>query len=426
LNILVTGSSGYLGERLVRYILLSGHNPVEVSRDINDTSLNCIHFDLNNIKNLKIPKNLDAVVHLAINKSKNIESKNDLFAAKKLINLSNEVSAQFIFVSSQTASPNSISDYGLTKWHIEQEVKINNGVVVRFGQIYGGSKKGLYGELVSLVHRFPILPSFIPNPVVQPIHVDDCAIGIMKIIEQKIQIYKMYCLAESNLILFKEFLNKIAIIRLGRFRFFIPIPIAPVKILSKVIGFKLSNRLGISRLLSLFSLPIMETKADLDLLDLQLRPLSSGMTKSGFGIRRKLILEGFCLLRYLLKERPNIKIVCRYVRMIEKLRSGLILNLPNWMLFYPMTLALLDRKNIDRMPIGKELAWRINAATVIAESCTQSYGRFNNISKKNTLFSITYNLSKAILLGLFWYACSIIFVGFNQGFIKKKMYYYEH
>jgi nucleoside-diphosphate-sugar epimerase len=424
MNILVTGSTGYIGDRLVKRILLSGHNPVIASRDKGNVSEDCIHFDLNNIGDLNIPKNIDTVVHLAVNPANKFNSENDIFAAKKLIEKSKKVSAQFIFISSQTASSNAPTDYGLTKWHIEQEVRQSNGIVVRLGQVYGGVEKGLFGELVNFVRQTPILPYFVPNPVVQPIHVDDCAIGILKIIEQQNQTYKMFCLAQPDLTSFKVFLNKIATVRLNKYRFFIPIPVASLKILSKFIGLRLSKKFGITRLFSLFYLPIMDTKADLDMLDLKLRPLSSGMAKSGSDKRRRLVLEGVCLLQYLLKEKPKIKIVCRYVRMIEELRNRSILNLPNWMISLPITLALLDRKNIDKIPFTKELAWRINAATIIAESCTQSYSRFNNTTKKSASFLATYNLFKSILFGAFWYICSIIFVAFNRSLIKRKIYRY--
>lgn len=424
MNILLTGSRGYIGDRLLKRILLSGHNPITTSRSKSSLSENCIYLDLNNIEDLNIPKSVDTVVHLAVNPANKFNSENDIFAAKKLIEQSQKISAQFIFISSQTASSNAPTEYGLTKWRIEQEVKQSNGIVVRLGQVYGGAEKGLFGGLVNFVRQTPVLPYFIPNPVVQPIHVDDCAIGIFKIIEQQNRVYKIFCLAQPKPISFKVFLNTIARARLNKYRFFIPIPVVFLKILSKFIGLRLSKKLGITRLFSLFSLPTMDTKEDLSMLDLKLKSLTSGMTKSGYDNRRWIILEGFCLLHYLLKEKPNIKIVCRYVKVIEELRNRSILNLPNWMISLPITLALLDRKNIDRIPLAKELTWRINAANTIAESCIQSHDRFNNITKEDTSFLASYNLLKSILLGVFWYMCSIIFVAFNRSLIKRKIYRY--
>jgi len=39
------------------------------------------------------------------------------------------------------------------------------------------SKRGLFGTLVKVVRRLPLLPTFLPAPKIQPIHVDDLAEG---------------------------------------------------------------------------------------------------------------------------------------------------------------------------------------------------------------------------------------------------------
>ena len=87
-----------------------------------------------------------------------------IFAFKgsvSLLQISVSLNAKFIFLSSQAAQEKSISDYGLTKWHIEKDVLASNGFVIRVGQVYGGKLDGLFGVLSSIVKKHHILPFFI-------------------------------------------------------------------------------------------------------------------------------------------------------------------------------------------------------------------------------------------------------------------------
>jgi len=102
--------------------------------------------------------------------------------------------------------------------------------------VYGGPEKGLFGTLTGIVRKTPVLPGFIPPVTVQPIHLDDCITGILRLVEQKDIQSGTYCLASSEPVSFTCFLRSIARHRLHKYRLFIPLPVFLVRAVSKSMG----------------------------------------------------------------------------------------------------------------------------------------------------------------------------------------------
>jgi uncharacterized protein YbjT (DUF2867 family) len=377
MKILVTGASGYIGARFINLALAHGHEVVAASRRPSG-SLQWLHFDLKTPLLLTLPRDVDAVLHLAIDTDTTAtnDTQYECAAAKILIEKAREIDATFVFVSSQTARDDAPTNYGRMKWWIEREVLVAKGRVVRPGQVYGGAESGLFGTLVRLVRNLPVLPAFIPAPLVQPIHVDDCVKGLLLIATEHNLPSRIYNLAAPTGISFTTFLRSIARQHIRCHKIYLPIPVPMFRIITELIGAKIHAQLGLSRLESLFDLRPMDTATDLELIGLKLRSLDSGMHRSGSDRRRRLILEGSSLLTYILRAKPHSSLVRRYVRAIEKLRLGIALSLPYPMHRWPTALSFLDAPSVRSSKIGTELAWRIDASTVIAEASKQGAIRF--------------------------------------------------
>lgn len=410
MKIFITGASGYIGSSVVKRAIESGHQIISASRNSFETVPHGMYFDLNNCLNLSLPEDVDVVIHLATSATagENHEEQ-EVLGARSLIAAAKEVDAKFIFVSSQTAREDAPTSYGRTKWRIEQDVLAANGLVVRLGQVYGGPERGLFGTLVSLVRRFHVLPAFIPSPFVQPIHVDDSAEGVLRLVELKEIRSLVYCLASPEPVTFTEFLRSIAQNRVRSHKFFVPIPIPLFIFFTKTLGGKLSALFDVDRLNSLFELPPMNTASHLDLIGLELRTLYSGMHRSGTGSRRRLIQEGSALLTYLLKEKPNLELVRRYVRMVEKLLAGTPLDIPAWLFQWPASLALLDDCRVINSPPAEEFAWRVNAATVIAEASKQGAVRFLGSSQNTWKLTALLRIAMAVSSELVWRMLRLVF-----------------
>lgn len=382
MRIAVTGATGYIGQRLIWAARMAGHTVLALSRrPVIESGVTWQFFDLTAETLPSLPCDIDAVFHLAA-KTRHVvgEEFAEHKSAQLLIDAADSIGAAFIFISSNTASAKAPTAYGRIKWKIELATIKAGGLVIRPGQVYGGPELGLFGMLCTLVRRLPILPAFIPSPTVQPVHLDDLVEALLVCIVRKPSMVLSVAAPEG--ISFAAFLQALARGRTSRYPIFFPIPVFLFHILAKLLGQGPSRKLGLERLLSLFALRHMNTSNDLQRLALVLRPLSSGMTRSGRG-RREIIREGRVILTYVLRTKPAGALVRRYARAIKTLRIAQPLQLPELVLILPALLALLDgSRNIDST-FRFELDWRINAALTLAEASPQGACRFlatNNTS----------------------------------------------
>lgn len=413
MNILITGATGYIGKHLVQAALNEGHQLILGSRKKTEQEFNeWIHFDLKSEEPLKSSIPIDVIIHLAANTKLDdtIDGNDEIRAAQRLLSLASQSSAKLIFISSQTANQAAPTEYGRTKWQIEQDVLGANEVVIRPGQVYGGSFSGLFKEITNAVNKFPVLPVFFPVPKIQPVHVDDLVLGILRIAETERGKQTLYCLAAPNPIRFSTFLFAIAKYRLHVRRLFIPFPTYIITLIVSIMGDKSTSIAKLKRLLSLFQLSEMETSTSLDAIGLQLRPLHSGMHPSGNDNRRQLLLEGKALLKYVLNEKPQISLLRRYVRTIEQLRTGSVLGLRSYFLKFPRFLAVFDESSFKKKPEYQELFWRIDAATILSEATPRGAFHFLALGKMTGLFFSALWIVITVLSEIIWKVTSLVFL----------------
>ena len=394
MRIAITGATGYIGQRLIRAARLAGHEVLALSRrPVVEAGVEWQFFDLADAKPLALPSDIEAVFHLAAETRHAADAElAEQTAAQLLIAATGSVGAAFIFISSQTASANAPTAYGRIKWNIERATIDAGGLVIRPGQVYGGPERGLFGILCTLIRRMHLIPAFLPAPAVQPVHVDDLVEALLACLARKSS--TVISVATPEGISFTEFLQAIARGRTSRFLVFVPVPVLLVRITAKLLGSKLSSKLGLERLLSLFALRHMNTASDLQRMALMLRPLSFGMTHSGRG-QRELIREGRVLLTYVLRTKPASSLIRRYVRAVKTLRINQPLKLPDLVRRVPALLALIDgSRNIDAA-FRCELDWRINAALMIAEASPQGARRFLDVDNSGSWFRGTVLIAKA-------------------------------
>lgn len=405
MRMVITGATGYIGKRLTSLAIDRGHDVVIACRQQKVLSRSSwLHLDLVSSEVIVLPSGTDVVVHLAANTSAShgLHEEGEVFAAQRLIEATQKSGSELLFVSSQTARVDAPTPYGRIKWRIEQAVLAVGGCVVRPGQVYGGELHGLYGTLVRIVRKMPLLPAFLPAPKIQPIHVDDLVEGLLRIAERGGTKSGVYYLASPVPISFSDFLAEIAKTRLRCRRFFVPVPVVFINLFIALLGETRRTRFGLDRLRSLFYLPVMNTRADLGHLGLSLRPLKAGMHPAGDDRRRRLLRESKALLVYVLKEQPSKSLLRIYVRAVEGSHDGRALGLSGIFLSYPILLSLFDEETWPDATVGKEFVWRMDAATTLAEATPSGVGRFLGVGQRQGPLISILLIANAIAGETFW------------------------
>lgn len=409
MKLVITGATGYIGERLAALAFREGHEVYSASRKETNPDYKWLPFDLHS-PTLEIPEDTCAVVHLAADTThnKNTSSETEIQAARALIQQSVLTNTKLIFISSQTASPSAPTSYGQTKWHIEQDVIAAGGVVIRPGQVYGGFERGLFGTLSSLVRRFPLIPVLLPAPGIQPIHVDDLSAAILTVAERVDIQGEILCLGLEQPLSFGLFLRSIATHKLNVLRIPVPIPVALITLASVILGKGRTAKLGVDRIFSLLTLEPMPTQASLQKLGIILRPLAYGMHRSGNGRRRHLLLEGNTLLSYVLKSPPDKCLLRRYARAIEVLSDGKPAFSSKILSLCPCAVTLIDNHSFLSQKNGNALSWRLQLATTLAEASPQGAVVFLGLKQSAGFFPTFIALGMTVLKETCWRALALL------------------
>ena len=364
----LTGASGYIGQAVMRAATASGWQVITIGRHQIEGAHAWRFADLNTAPAEGLIDGLDALLHLAANTSgENLSPTLELSFARRVAAQAHAAGIPMVFASSQTAAPDAPSDYGRTKFAIEQAITPFGAVVIRPGLVIGGREAGLFGLLVAIVRASPLLPDLRPRPSIQPIHLDDLT-NVLLIACTRRDLSGRVLAAAGDPVNFNDFLAGIARYRLRVRRVQVPMPAFLLRSAFGIARPFFGTRLSPERLDSLIKLPPLDARADLASLDVVLRPMASALDRRGSSTRG-LLREGQALTRALVGARPPPALLRRYVRLLRTLGQNEALPLPEPLLNRPVWLAALDSLTLRKetaLPDG--LAWRMNIAMRIAES----------------------------------------------------------
>lgn len=384
-HIIITGASGYLGTRLISLALDCGFLVTVLSRSrplkADGVRLRWFHWDL--VEAVPIAafdlegsgQPVDTVIHAAHKWDSDLPEERDenITGSRALLAASREAGVKrFLFCSSVSSREGALNRYGRVKRAIARDLKGPNEIEARIGLIYGGSRRGQWGTLCSLVRAFSVFPMAGAYRDVQPIHLDEVCDGLFRLIEKSVVRKTTYVLASSRPVTFGHFMKKLACQTLGRSILIIPVPASVVMALLVVIGPILGLRENYrERILGLIGLPTVKNSDDLNELDLSISNLDDGLSTDKFVLLRRQLLEGYVLFLYLTAAKPGIGFLRRYVRGIEKYTDAKPLSFPLLVRLWPATLALWE-------PVSKDgggadnFQGRLHLALLIADAVSPS------------------------------------------------------
>ena len=279
MRIAITGSNGFIGSELVKYVLLQGHEVVLLQRKKPDNIPGGAFYqpyDLSWHERLLDLKGVDALVHTAYmpqNVSENADAIN-INNSLRLFNQCINNGIQFIFLSSMSAHKDALSEYGKHKYKVERRVDNSKCLILRLGLVIGND--GLFKRIYNSFDKMPfsILVAGGKQPV-QPVYIGDVVKVITQCIEEKRT--GNYTLASNTVYTIKELSDAVAE-KAGKIPKYVSVPYWLVDLGLSIIEFlHLPFPVSKENLLGLEQLRAEDTTADLDKLGITLLNLEESI-----------------------------------------------------------------------------------------------------------------------------------------------------
>ena len=230
--ILITGASGFLGQRLVCLALDRGYAVRALVRKTRADIVSGIsgerpragrcliqHGDITDPSSLTAAvEGVEAVIHAAattsettpdeaVSRRTNVEGTRHLLAACRKAG-----GTRWIQISSLSANAANTSVYGRTKFAADEEVR-GSGLrwtILQPGTLYGPGSRGLFAKIVRLTNALPLVPVLGPGTQpMRPLHVDDAAGAALACLNHEASVGHTYALGGAEVITFNDFLRGI-------------------------------------------------------------------------------------------------------------------------------------------------------------------------------------------------------------------------
>ncbi|MBY5623755.1 NAD-dependent epimerase/dehydratase family protein [Rhizobium leguminosarum] len=345
-RLIITGSTGYIGARLVAMARERGFDVVELGRRPG------AKWRIGDEPAASDLEGAIGLVHLAHSwatppEAAEEEENVNISGTLKLAEAAKATGVpHFVFASSTSSRKEALNVYGRTKFRIEEHLAASKAApivrIARIGLVYGGPRTAMYGLMAKLAALSPILPMIGLSRKVQPIHLDEVAAGLLALATGENQPLQTIVLAQEKPISFATWLR---ILRRaqgkGNLRF-IPVPLTAALLACRMTKLlPLIPTVDPERVLGLAGAAPMESSESLKLLKLNLSdPAMVLAGEFGQTHEEQSRCEAQALLRYLGIAPTEIQLqrLCEGLR-----REGLSpLGLSPAMIRHPGLLALFE------------------------------------------------------------------------------------
>ena len=233
MNILLTGASGFLGQKLIQELLRQKKHKVKALVHISPLKMDrceIVNGDLGDINSLiKATIGVDTVVHLAAvthtNKQKDYFRINAT-GTRNLLNVCSQNGVQrFIFMSSRAVHLEGGS-YSESKMIAENHVKKSNmaWVIIQPSEIYGFGTSDAINKLIVWIKKYKFIPVIGDGQYkVSPAFIDDIIPSIRQAIVKKELRNATFILAGPEEMTFNSLLDRMcSLFNVKRYKIFVP------------------------------------------------------------------------------------------------------------------------------------------------------------------------------------------------------------
>jgi len=160
-KIIITGAGGFIGSFLTDKFSENSYQVIAFARNkinIPNSNVGFKKYNLNDTIDYESFEGATAIIHCAYIKDKddkNAQSKN-IEGTAKLIEYARRKGLLFVFLTSMSAHEKSESNYGKTKFIIENMLDENKDLIIRPGLVIGAG--GLYQSMKNLIKKTRIIP----------------------------------------------------------------------------------------------------------------------------------------------------------------------------------------------------------------------------------------------------------------------------
>lgn len=237
MRILLTGANGYIGTRLLSFLVKEGHEVLAIARRADsvripegfEKQVNVLAADLLDIKSLaKIPKDLDAAYYLVHSMARKYDDfeQLDQKAAHNFVEMVNATSCRQVIYLTGLISNHTLSKHLRSRLEVETILKTAKCPLtsLRAGIIIG-SGSASFEIIRDLVEKLPIMvaPKWVLSRC-QPIAVRDVIDYLIKVLGHKDCLGRTFDIGGPDVLTYKEMLLGYAKIR-KLFRLILPIPV---------------------------------------------------------------------------------------------------------------------------------------------------------------------------------------------------------
>jgi nucleoside-diphosphate-sugar epimerase len=227
-RVAITGIRGYVGSAVAVAAREAGHDVIALSR-VDDDRYQWRSYDLAKPIAPGTLDHVDVVVHcawdLALTREADVHAVN-VRGTSSLVAAASDVGARLCLISSMSAYAGTRQVYGRAKLTCEREIVGAGGDAIRLGLVYGGHARGMIGSLSRLV-SYPVLPIVGASSHQFTVHVDDMALGVVRVIEREKRLGAPIGLAHPAPVRFDQLLRDLAS-AYGERPILVPVPWQPV------------------------------------------------------------------------------------------------------------------------------------------------------------------------------------------------------
>ncbi|MBX5168407.1 NAD(P)-dependent oxidoreductase [Rhizobium sp. NZLR1b] len=344
-RLIITGSTGYIGARLVAMARERGFEVIELGRRSG------AKWRIGDEPAASELEGAVGIVHLAhawATEPQAAEEDNiNILGTEKLAEAAKAAGVpRFVFSSTTSSRQEALNVYGRTKFRIEQHLAASPAApivrVARIGLVYGGPRTAMYGLMAKLAALSPVLPMIGLGREVQPIHLDEVAEGLLALATQENQPPQTFVLAQEKPMSFAAWLRVLRRSQGKGNLHFIPVPLTAALFachMTKLVP--LIPAVDPERVLGLAGAAPMESGESLRLLNLNLNdPMTALAGEFGQTGEERSRSEARALLQYLDATATEMQLqrLCEGLR-----REGLSpLGLSTTVIRHPRLLALFE------------------------------------------------------------------------------------